>query len=154
MKGNFNLLAVTTVQWVIIVIVAVIVFAIIMHFVNRAFRIRYDLNLLGGGLLMILSAGAGVGGYFLVKDGNNFGFALFAVAAILIILTLIYDCKKCGAMGVVALICQILFSVGSLLILIEFFTNHGYVRGQAAESWKVRKARERLGYDKKDDFYR
>lgn len=146
MNGLTNLIAADVWKWIIIGIVALIVISIIMHFVNRSFRIRYNLNLFWGGLLMLITIGCVVGGYFLVQNENKIGYALFALAAILVILTLVYDCKKCGGVGVLAFFCQLIFSVGSLLLLLEFF-NKGYVSGNAAEDRYVRNQRRKRGYD-------
>lgn len=147
------LLAVKTWQWVVIAIVAVIVLCVIMHFVNRAFRVNYNLNLFGGGLLMLVAIGACVGGYFLLKsDSKVIAFALFAVAALCVIITLVYDIKKCGGMGLVAFLCQILFSVGSLCLILEFKQN-GYIRNSASEDRIVAKKRRQKGYDDYDGRY-
>lgn len=142
-------------MWLIIILAAVIVFGVIMHFINRSFRIKYDLNLFGGGLLMAIALASAVGGYFLVKGEAKIGYALFALTAILIIVTLIYDVKKCGGMGVVALICQILFSVGSILLIFDFFGNksRSSVSHSIREDRIVRRERERRGYNDRDRGY-
>lgn len=120
-----NLLAIGVGQMILIVLVGIIVLTLIMHYINRAFRIRYDLNLFWGGILMMIAIACICGGFFIFKAEKKIAYVLLAIAVILIIVTLIYDCKKCGVMGILALICQIVFSPGSLLILIEFFRgNH------------------------------
>lgn len=151
---NFgSLLAIETWQWIVIAIVAVIVISIIMHFVNRAFRVNYNLNLFGGGLLMLLAIGACVGGFFLMKnDGGIISYALFAVAALCVIITLIYDIKKCGGMGIIAFLCQIVFSVGALALILEFKQN-GYIRNSVREDRIVEKKRRQKGYDRYNDRY-
>ena len=141
-----NLLAVGVWQWVVIALVGIIVFSIIMHYINRSFRIRYDLNLFWGGLLMLIVIACAVLGYFASKEGRTIGYGLLAVAAVIVIITLIYDCKKCGAMGIVAIICQILFSAGSLFILIEFFQGRK-TTNYTTERYIRKKRKER------DDYY-
>ena len=76
----YSLLAASKIAiYVIAGIVGVIVFSVILHFINREFRIRYRLNLIGGGLLMLIAIGAAVGGVLIVtKAGSKIGYALFA----------------------------------------------------------------------------
>lgn len=144
---DFNsLLAIETWQWIVIGAVAFIVACVIMHFVNRAFRVNYDINLFGGGLLMLIAIGSAVGGYFLMKgDGKTLSYALFAVAAACVIVTLVYDVKKCGGMGIVAFLCQIIFSVGALLLILEF-KQKGYINNSSREDKIVAKRRRERGY--------
>lgn len=151
MKG---ILAASTITWVVIGIVAVIVFCIVMHFINREFRIRYRLNLFGGGLLMLLAGG----GFALGALGLNgtlskpIGFLGFGIAIILILITLIYDCKKCGGMGIVAFLCQIVFAPCSLFLIFELFSSHGrsMTYGDYADRRDIQRARERRGYTDKN----
>lgn len=135
-------------------IVGVIVLSVIMHFINREFRIRYDLNLFGGGLLMILAIGGIVVGFLSLSgkiDSKALGFAGFGLAALLIIITLVYDCKKCGGMGFVAFLCQLIFAPGALLLVFSFFSSKG--SSYTESSWerrKIREERKRRGYDRDD----
>ncbi len=144
--------------WVIVGIVGAIVLSIIMHFINREFRIRYDLNLFGGGLLMILAIGGIVLG-FLALNGKlaskAIGFVGFGVAALLIIITLVYNCKKCGGAGFLAFLCQLIFAPGALLLVFSFFSSKG--RTYTDTSWerrKIREERQRRGYDQTDRYDR
>lgn len=141
-----NLIAIGVGAWIIIGIVALIVLSVILHFINREFRIRYGLNLFGGGLLMILAIGGFVLGYFGLKGdlGKGVGFLGIGVAIFLIVITLIYNCKKCGGIGFLALICQILFAPASLILLLEFFTSNGrsMTYGTYSDRRDIRRARE------------
>ena len=150
-----DFLAASVVTWVIIGIVAFIVFCIIMHFINRAFRVRYALNLFGGGLLMIL-AGGGMALGVLGLNGTisrPIGYLGFGIAAILIIITLVYDCKKCGGMGIVAFFCQIIFAPCSLFLFFEIFSSHGrnMPYGSYVERRSIQRERERKGYSNPND---
>lgn len=141
--------------YVIAGIVGLIVFSVAMHFINREFRIRYRLNLIGGGLLMLLAIGAAVGGILLLTktDKKIFGFVLFGVTALFSLITLIYDCKKCGGAGVLAFLCQILFCVPALCLVLELFSGKGttMARDYRREERDIRRARERRGYDDYND---
>ena len=140
--------------YVIVGIVGLIVTCVIMHFINREFRIRYDLNLIGGGLLMLLAgAGYGIGIWQLSKGSKVIGFVLIAVGLLLTIITLVYDCKKCGGMGIIALFCQLLFSVPALFLILELFTGNYTTmsRDYRREERDIRRARERRGYDNYDN---
>ena len=95
---------------------------------------------------MLIVIACAVLGYFASKEGRTIGYGLLAVAAVIVIITLIYDCKKCGAMGIVAIICQILFSAGSLFILIEFFQGRK-TTNYTTERYIRKKRKER------DDYY-
>ena len=147
----------TTGKIIIGAVVAVIVFSIVMHFINREFRIRYRLNLFGGGLLMILAIG-GVVAFFLGLKGTipkGLGFAGLVIALILIILTLVYDCKKCGGAGVLALLCQIVFAPCALFLILELFSNSGrsIPYGDYQDRRDIREARRRRGYDDDNNGY-
>ena len=146
----YSLLAASKIAiYVIAGIVGVIVFSVILHFINREFRIRYRLNLIGGGLLMLIAIGAAVGGVLIVtKAGSKIGYALFALTAICVLITIIYDFKKCGGVGFLALICQILFCVPALILILELFTNtHGAIRDYERDERDIRRARRYRGYD-------
>lgn len=144
-------------KWVVAALVALVVFGFILHFINRAFRIRYDLNLFGGGLLVIIAAASAGGALLLTGDGVKLGYILYLVAAAAIIFTLVYNCKKCGfGMGVVAFLCQILFAPGSLVLLLDFLNpNTAYYSYALGDDERIRKIRRRKRHDDRyDDYYR
>ena len=157
MKIMVELLAIsTTVKIIIGVLVGVIVLSIVMHFINRAFRIRYDLNLFGGGLLMILAIGGAVLGAFALSGKINAKALIyvgFGVALVFSIITLVYDCKKCGGMGVVAFLCQLVFAPGALFLVFSFFSNPATSGlGDRREERRIQEERRRRGYDQNDRF--
>jgi len=95
-------------QYVIIAIVAIIVLTIIMHFINRAYRIKYGYNLFGGGIVMLLIIGCGVGAYFLGSSNKTLALGLGAVGGILLLILFIVNIKRCGfGAGILALFLQI-----------------------------------------------
>ncbi|NCA92270.1 hypothetical protein EOM82_03340 [bacterium] len=114
-------------KYVIIAIVGVIVLTIIMHFINRAYRIKYGYNLFGGGVIMLLVIGCGVGAYFLRDSAKTLAMGLGVVGAILLVILFIVNVKKCGfGAGFLAIFLQIVFSVPSLLLIFELFSRKGY----------------------------
>lgn len=131
--------------WLIIGVVALIVLAIIMSAINRSFRRKYGMSLFGGGFLMLLAVGLCVGGYFLAKS-TKIGYALFAAAAIILLIVLIYDFKKCGfGAGLGALILQIIFCAPSIFVVFDIMFNKGRSVNSAAvrNASRDKRARER-----------
>jgi uncharacterized membrane protein len=142
-----------TAIYVIAGIIAVIVFSIIMHFINRSYRIRYNMNLMGGGFLVLVVAACVTGGVLLMKSGtgNKFiPYALFALGAVITICVFAYDIKKCGGgAGFGAFILQIIFSLGCILTLIDLFANNGrsVCNTGVGEEREIRRIRKERGYD-------
>ena len=149
----FNLLSADFLEkipvWAYIVggIVAVIVFGLIMHFSNRSFRIKYDMSLYGGGLLMLITIAAVFLGIFVFQDNMPVKIGCFVGAGVLALITIIYDIKKCGGAGVLAFFLQIIFCVGSLFVVIDFFKGNN-VSYYNREDRVVRDRRRDRGYDK------
>ena len=145
-----SLLSASVAVWIIVGIVGIIVFSIIMHFINREFRIRYSVNLFGGGLLMLLAGGGIALGILGLNGtiGKGVGYVGLAVAAFCILFTLIYDFKKCGGAGILAFLCQAVFAPCSLFLIFELFSSHGraLTYGSYTDRRDIRKARERRGY--------
>lgn len=143
--GNYVLLSASTGikwwGWILIALAGIVAFSFIMSRINAKFRENWDLNLFGGGLLMIIAGGCVAGGAILAKSPSPMlGWALCAIAAAVIILTLVYNCKKCGfGMGLVALLCQILFAPGSLILLVNYFQGTGYYAGSSSPRRRKRK---------------
>ncbi len=130
-------------KYIIIGIVAVIVLSIIMHFVNRAFRIKYNYNLFGGGIIMLLVIGCGVGAYLLMSSNKTLALGAIAIGAVLFIILFIVNVKKCGfGAGFGAIFLQIIFSVPSLLLIIELFNNKGYSPTYMGGGYRSRKRME------------
>lgn len=112
-------------KYLIIAIVAVIVFWIISAFVNRAFIRRYGFSLYPGGTFMVIAAALIAGGLFLSAT-SGVGWVLAAIGAVIVLIILIYDFKKAGfGGGLLALILQIIFCVPALLLLVDLLFNHG-----------------------------
>ena len=106
--------------WLIIAIVAVVVLGLIAGAINRFFIRRYGVSLFVGGFFALIAAACIAGGVFLVRDGSGVGWALVGVGAVILLILMIIDLKKCGVVtGLFALILQIVFCVPGILL------NHG-----------------------------
>lgn len=112
--------------WLIIAFVGVVLLCTIMHYINKHYRIKYDMNLFGGGLLMLIAFAAFGFGIYLALQSNVIGYALLGLGGVITLITLIYDCKKCGWAGVPAVFFQLIFSVACLLLIIELMSNKGH----------------------------
>lgn len=112
-------------KWVIGIVVAIIVLFTILIFANRAFRHKYGFSLYGGGFLMLLGVAACVGGVLMIMAEMKLGYALFIITAITVIVTLVYDFKKCGGAGILAFILQILFCLPCVLVIFDVLFNRG-----------------------------
>lgn len=149
----FNLLSANFLEnlpvWAYIVggIVAVIVFGLVMHFSNRSFRIKYNMSLYGGGLLMLIAIAAVILGILVFQDDMPVKIGCFVGAGVLALITIIYDIKKCGGAGVLAFILQIIFCVGSLFVVIDFFKGNN-ISHYNREDRVVRDRRRDRGYDR------
>lgn len=111
---------------VLIVAAVAVVLAVALHFINRSFREKYGFGLYGGALLMLVFAAGVVGGIFLIKDDRaTLGFAAIVVGAIALLITLVYDIKKCGAAGFLALLLQIVFCLPALFVVFDLVFNRG-----------------------------
>lgn len=135
----------TWLKWVIGVLVAFIVLSIALYYTNRAFRKKYNISLFGGGLLLLFGVAGLVGGIFLAIGGVTYGYALFIITVITFVITLVYDIKKCGAVGILAFVLQLLFCLPSLLVVFDILFNHGRSTMQASidESRRERRRERR-----------
>ena len=112
--------------WLIIAIVAVVVLGLIAGAINRFFIRRYGVSLFVGGFFALIAAACIAGGVFLVKDGSGVGWALVGVGAVILLVLMIIDFKKCGVVtGLFALILQIVFCVPGILLIFDLLFNHG-----------------------------
>ncbi len=112
--------------YLIIAIVAFAILAIIFTSINKKFIRKYGFSLYGGGILLLIAVGSIVGGYFCIDRGGFIPYILFAVGAIALLITLIYDFKKCGfGGGILALFLQILFCAPSILVVFDLLFNRG-----------------------------
>ncbi len=114
--------------WVyaIIAVVAFIIFMIIATAINRAFLRKYGISIFVGGFFALLAAGGIVGGVFIVKSGSGIGWALLGVGAVILLILLIVDFKKCGfAVGIFAFLLQAVFCAPSILLLVDLLFNGG-----------------------------
>lgn len=112
--------------WLIIAIVAVVVLGLIAGAINRFFIRRYGVSLFVGGFFALIAAACIAGGVFLVKDGSGVGWALVGVGAVILLILMIIDFKKCGVVtGLFALILQIVFCVPGILLILDLLFNHG-----------------------------
>lgn len=106
-------------------VVAIIVLAIVLHFVNKSFYLKYGHSLYGGGLAMLVII-AGALGAFLLSDNKSLALICGAVSIIMFVILLIVNIKWFGVgVGIGAIFLQIIFSVPSLLLILELFTNKG-----------------------------
>lgn len=113
-------------KYLLIALGAVVVLAIIFHFVNRAFRNKYGFGLYGGALLMLLAAaGIGGGGYLAATGATLWGVALIVLGIIPLVITLVWDFKKCGGAGIWAFLLQIVFCVPALFVIFDIIFNKG-----------------------------
>lgn len=104
--------------WLIIAIVAVVVLGLIAGAINRFFIRRYGVSLFVGGFFALIAAACIAGGVFLVKDGSGVGWALVALGAVILLVLMIIDFKKCGVVtGLFALVLQIVFCVPGILLI-------------------------------------
>lgn len=112
--------------WLIIAIVAVVVLGLIAGAINRFFIRRYGVSLFVGGFFALIAAACIAGGVFLVKDGSGVGWALVALGAVILLVLMIIDFKKCGVVtGLFALVLQIVFCVPGILLILDLLFNHG-----------------------------
>ena len=112
--------------WLIIAIVAVVVLGLIAGAINRFFIRRYGVSLFVGGFFALIAAACIAGGVFLVRDGSGVGWALVGVGAVILLILMIIDFKKCGVVtGLFALILQIVFCVPGILLILDLLFNHG-----------------------------
>lgn len=112
-------------KYLIIGIVAVIVFWIVSAFVNRAFIRKYGFSLYPGGFFMAIAAALIAGGLVLTAT-SAIGWVLAAAGAVIVVIILVYDFKKAGAGGgLLALILQIIFCAPAILMVFDLLFNHG-----------------------------
>lgn len=112
--------------WLIIAIVAFVVLGLIAGAINRFFIRRYGVSLFVGGFFALIAAACIAGGVFLVKDGSGVGWALVALGAVILLVLMIIDFKKCGVVtGLFALVLQIVFCVPGILLILDLLFNHG-----------------------------
>lgn len=141
--------------WLIVGIVGAIIYFVVMVKVNREFRARYNFSLYGGGFLMLI-AEAGIVLAIVFRENKIILIAGLAVAALLILITLIYNIKRIGGVGVLALICQLLFSVCSLFAFLNLFSREGrrsLLRDSARDEFYVRRRRRELEESEEEDRY-
>lgn len=150
--------------WLIVGIAAFIVLGLILRKINRSFSLKYGFSIYGGAFLMLLAIGGAVGGAFMVKNDIKIGYALFALTVILLLITLIYDFKKCGlGGGILALFLQIVFCLPSLFIVFDLLFNRGRTTLHTSVNndryYRRRKQKDEYrrnggskGYDRYNDF--
>ncbi len=148
-----NLLGIsTTAIGIIGGIVGVIVLSVIMHYINRSYRIKYNYNLFGGGFFMLLAEGGIAVGILAMNgtlEGNLFLYGGFGLAALLILIIAICNFKRCGfGAGLGALFLQIIFSVPCLFLLVELFSGKSLPTTNYREEQKIREERKKRGYDR------
>lgn len=108
-------------------IVALIVFAIAAHFINKSYYIKYGFGLFGGGLMMLLVIACIVGAVLLLNVNTLYAAVAGIAGLILLIILISINTKRMGfGAGLGALFLQTLFSVPSLLLILELFSNKGY----------------------------
>ena len=141
--------------WLIVGIVGAIIYFVVMVKVNREFRARYDFSLYGGGFLMLI-AEVGIVLAIVFRENKIILIAGLAVAALLILITLIYNIKRLGGVGGLALICQLLFSVCSLFAFLNLFSREGrrsLVTDSLRDDFYVRRRRRELEESEEEDRY-
>lgn len=134
-------------QYLIAALVLAAVFGIIFTIINRHFRVKYDFNLIWGGVLVLIAVACIAVGIALITSGSDIGIpvcvAIVAVGLILYAVTIIYNVKRLGSAGITAIILQTIFCLGCLIAVIEFFRPDN-ASANARENARI--ARERKNY--------
>lgn len=112
-------------QWVLIGIAAFIVLGIIFSVINRKFVRNYGFSLYGGALLTVLAFGLLALGIFVFK-AKGLGFVFMGACALILLVMLIYDIKKCGGgVGAAAFFLQIIFCAAGVFVIFDLMLNKG-----------------------------
>ncbi|MBO5304766.1 MAG: hypothetical protein J6A99_03710 [Clostridia bacterium] len=147
---------------VIAIIAGIAILGAILNRINIIFRARYKLSLWGGACLMMVAEILVVVGILWI-DNKIIKIVMFVVAGILAIITLIYNIKKAKGMEILALLMQMIFSIGCPFRILGIFTRQGRRElffDRARDDHRVRRYREEHGIgeenqnDNFDDIYR
>ena len=153
-----NLLALSTGSIIAIIvggIVGLVLFGFFLRYVNVRVRARYGMSLWGGAFLMLLAEVLIILGIFLFKDSNGIRIGLCVVGGVLVLITLIYNIKRAGGMGILFLFLQVIFSVGCVFMVFSLFSRDGrrsLMVDEMDESYRVRRYKRRHGLDDEDNF--
>ncbi len=139
-------------KYIIIGIVAVIVLSIIWHFLSKSYYGKYGHGLFGGGVAMVFVIGGVILAVFMAKTNTMIAAGGGIAAAIIFFILVAVNTKRFGfGAGIGALILQTIFSVPSLLLIVELFTNKGYSStANAMHNSRRRAARNR---QRRGDYY-
>ena len=143
-------------KYLIIALVAVIVLSIIFSLINRKFKRTYGINLFVGGFFLLLAVGAIAGGVLLGLKVSKFGYALILVGLIIAIIVFVQDVKKCGGVGVVAWLCQLVFCVPTIFLIFDLVFNKGRSTAMTSSRYgdrDMRYYREQQRKKRNDDYY-
>lgn len=141
---------------VLFAIIGIIALCVIMHYVNRHYKIKYRYSLYPGGFFVLLSIAAIIFGYFAEPSLKSLGTGLMVGGGIIILLIVIINIKKCGiAAGIFALIAQLIFGVVSVFAIFTSFNGNDTTTGFKTskklrrEKEEIERIRMRKGYDPK-----
>ncbi len=135
-------------------IVGIILLGVILNRINIVFRARYNLSLWGGAFLMMVAEILVVVAIIWV-DNTIAKVIMCVVAGILAIITLIFNIKKAGGMGVLALLLQMIFSIGCPFMILGLFTRQGrrdLIVDKMSDDYRVRRYKEKHGLNNEDNF--
>lgn len=139
-------------KYIIIGIVAFIVLGIILHFINKSYYMKYGYNLYGGGIAMLLVIACAAGAFLLSKTSVSIAMILGGAGVVILIILIVVNTKRFGfGAGIGALILQIIFSVPSLLLIIELISGKGYsstYNSISREQRKMEQERQRRNNDR------
>lgn len=128
-------------KYIIIGIIAVIVLSILLHFISKSYYAKYGYGLFGGGIAMLLVIGGVVLAVFMHQTNTLIAVAGGIAAAVIFFILIAVNTKRYGfGAGLGALVLQTIFSVPSLLLVVELFTNKGYSSTANAMSRNRRRA--------------
>ncbi len=117
-------------EWWMYLIIGIVVFAVLALFftlVNRKFIRKYGFSLYGGGIALLIGAvSIAFGVLTIIEETGALSYVLIGIGALMIVLTLVLDFRKCGALGGIgAFLLQLLFCVPSILVLFDLIFNKG-----------------------------
>ncbi len=134
-------------HWLVLALGVAVIFGVVFAVINRHFRIKYGVNLIWGGVLVLIAIACIAAGIALIVLDSDVStpicVAVIAVGVVLYALTLIYDLKKLGSAGITAIILQTVFCVGCFLALVEAL-KPGNITNTSIENSRI--ARERKNY--------
>lgn len=144
----------------ILALVGLIVLAIILHYINRRYKIRYNYSLYPGGFTMIIAAAAIVFGYILRPTKGTVGLGLMIAGALLLFIVIISNIKHCGFFaGIGAILAQVICGVACIFVIFSgrnstnSVVGHSSRRSRQKEQERIERIRREKGYNRVDRNY-